>query len=335
MISSVIKVLFHRLILLSITISSVQAVYAEEELWQFNHTLETNLQTYNGAADRKDSHSAGYYISADYLDTGNLAFSYNNTSVNLGNNSYITENLYFLSGEYHQYPDSLPGKLSLRFDSYFGKDTLEYSISAPPPTTPGPGQGPGYGKINNHRAASDTVKESIDINTYYFQCAFINYKKTFYTDIGYAFTEYSATSNTVVKQITPSVGFGWNDSYDWIQLRVYFIELQKDTSAFNEDKFESLETKYTHWLPDKASSKLEFIRFTLLSGKRVLAVDPDTTTIYSITDLHKTSFSSSLQWKTTKNRKIQAAIQYDQYHNSILADNYDSYLFYINLQFRN
>lgn len=335
MISLIIKFLFKRLLLLSITITAVQSVYAEEDLWQLNHTLQTNLQTYDGTADRKNAHSAGYYISADYLDSGNLSFSYNNTSVNLGNNAYITENLYFLSGEYHQYPDSMPGKLSLRFDSYFGKDTLEYSLSSPPPTTPGPGQGPGHGKVKTNRAASDAVKESIDINSYYFQCAFINYKKTFYTDIGYAYSEYSATSNTIVNQITPSVGFGWNDSYDWIQWRAYFIELQKNTSAFNDDKFESIETKYTHWFPDEVSSKLEFIRFTLLSGKRVLAVDPDTTTIYSITDLHKTSISSGIQWKITKNNKILATIQYDQYRNATLADNYDSYLFYINLQFRN
>lgn len=325
--------------MLSITMTTVQIVYAEEELWQFNHTLQTNLQTYDGTPDRKNAHSAGYYISADYLDSGNLAFSYNHTLVNLGNNADVTENMYFLSGEYHQYPDSLPGKLSLRFDSYFGKDTLEYSLSSPPSTIPGPGQGPGSGpgsgKITTHRAVSDTVRESIDINTYYFQCAFINYKKTFYTDIGYAYSEYSATSNTVVNQITPSVGFGWNDSYDWIQWRAYLIELQEDTSAFNDDKFESIETKYTHWFPDEDTSKLEFIRFTLLSGKRVLAVDPDTTTIYSITDLHKTSFSSSIQWNITNNKNVLASIQYDKYRNSTSADNYDSYLFYINLQFRN
>jgi len=335
MTSLIVKFLFKRLLLLSITITTVQSVYAEEKLWQFNQTLETNLQTYDGTPDRNNANSAGYYISADYLDSGSLAFSYNNTSVNLGNNADVTENLYFLSGQYHQYPDSLPGKLSLRFDTYFGKDTLKYSLSSPPPTTPGPGQGPGYGKIKSNRAAFDAVRESININTYYFQSSFINYKKTFYTDIGYAYSEYSATSNTVVNQVTPSVGFGWNDSYDWIQWRAYFIELQKDTSAFKDDKFESIETKYTHWFPDEASSKLEFIRFSLLSGKRVLAVDPDTTTIYSITDLQKTSFSSSIQWKLTKDKKMLAAIQYDQYRNSTSADNYDSYLFYLNLQFRN
>jgi len=334
-ISPIIKFLFNRLLLLSITINTAQTVYAEEELWQFNHTLQTNLQTYNESEDRKDAQNAGYYISADYLDSGSLAFSYNHTLVNLGNNADVTENLYFLSGQYHQYPDSMPGKLSLRIDSYFGKDTLEYSLNSPPPTTPGPGQGPGHGKFKTNRAASDTVKESIDINAYYLHCAFINYKKTFYTDIGYAYSKYSAASKTIVKQITPSVGFGWNDSYDWIQWRAYFIDLQKDTSAFNDDKFESLETKYTHWFTDEVSSKLEFIRFTFLTGKRVLAVDPDTTTIYSITDLQKTSLSGSIQWKITKNKKVLAAIQYDEYRNTTLTDNYDSYLFYINLQFRN
>jgi len=322
-------------IALTLIISAASLTIYAEELWQFNQTFQTNIQTYNGTDDRKNAKNIGYMISAGYLDSGSLSFGIDHTSVNLGNNADVNEELFFLSGEYHLYPDYLPGKLTLRFDAYFGKDTLEYSLSSPPPTTPGPGPGPGFGKIKTTRAAADAVTESIDINSYYLHCAFINYKKTYYTDIGYAYSEYNATSDTIVHQITPSVGMGWNNSYDWLLGRAYIIKLDEDTPIYGEDKFESLEVKYSHWLADEPDSSIELIEFTLMSGKRVLAVDPYTTTIYSITDLQKTSLSGGIQWKLSKNTKSMAVIQYDQYQNTTLAENYESFLFYINLQFKN
>lgn len=330
MIFSVVKNISLILIILVISLTT----YAEA-LWQFDHIFQTNIQNYNGTDDRKNAKNIGYMISADYLDSASLSLGIDHTSVNLSSNADVNEELFFISGEYHLYPDSLPGKLTLRFDTYSGKDTLEYSLSSPPSTTPGPGPGPGFGKTKTSRAAADVVTETIDIDSYYLHSAFINYKKTYYTDIGYAYSIYSATSDTIVHQITPSVGLGWNNSYDWLLWRAYFIKLNEDTPAYGKEQLESLEIKYSHWLPDEPESSIELIELTFMSGERVLAVDPYTTTIYSITDMQKTSLSGGIQWKLSKNTKSMAVIQYDQYRNITLSDNYESFLFYINLQFEN
>ena len=332
--ASLLNSLFY-LLLLTTSIINDKNCYADEELWQFNHTLQSYLQTYQDTSDRKNAINTGYFISADYLDSGSLGFAYYYTLVNLSNNADVTENLFYLGGQYHIYPDSLPGKLSLRFDTYFGDEVLEYNIATPPPTIPGPGPGPGHGKINTKLANPDIIQETTDINIYYSQLSFINYKKTFYTDVGYAYSEYDSSAKTEVNQLTPTISFGWNNSYDWLQLRVYFIELKQNISTYNDDSFNSLEAKYTHWLADDSASKLEFVRFTLLSGERVLAVDPDATAVYSITDIQKTSISASVQWKLSQKTKALALIQYDQFQNATLANDYDGYLFYINIQFKN
>lgn len=323
------------LILLSASALIDKNCFADEGLWQFDHTLHTSLQPYENTSDRESSFNAGYYLSADYLDSGSIGFSYNYTLVKLSNNADVTENLFYLSGQYHLYPDSLPGKLSLRLDSYFGEDILKYNITTPPPTPPGPGPGPGMGKTNTKLANPDIVEEITGITVVYSQLSFINYKKTFYSDIGFSNSEYDNSSKTEVTQITPTISFGWNDSYDWLQLRAYFVELKQTVSAYNDDKFDSLEAKYTHWLPEDASSQLELVRFTVLSGERVLAVDPDTATVYSIIDIQKNSVSGSAQWKLSTNTKILALLQYVQYQNVSLFNNYDGYLFYVNLQFKN
>lgn len=328
--------------LLTASMLIVKNCYADDELWQFNHIFQTYLQPYENTPDRKNTSGIGYYLSADYLDSGNIAFSYNSTLVKLSNNADVTENLFYLSGQYHLYPDSLPGKLSLRLDSYFGDYTLQYNITIPPPTIPGPspgpsgpGPGPKMSNANTRLANPDIIEEKTDINILYSQLSFIDYKKTYYANIGYAYSEYDGSSKTVAIQITPTFSFSWNDSYDWLQLRAYFVELEQTASTYADDHFESLEVKYTHWIPDELPSSLELFRFSMLSGNRVLAVDPDTSSVYSITDIQKVSVSGSAQWKYSENLKILALLQYDQYQNSAVSGDYEGYLFYINLQFKN
>lgn len=311
--------------------------YADDDLWQFDNTVKTYYQDYSGTPDRSSTYNAGYMLSASYLDTGQLRFGYNYTSVSLGNNADVTENMFYISGLYHRYPDSLPGKLSFRFDIYSGEDKLKYNINTPPDTTPGPGPGPGPGKPKSktYRAATDIVSESTSIYAYFAQLAFINYKKTFYTDIGYAQSEYDASAKTDVAQLTPSVGFGWNNSYDWLHFRAYVIRLDQTVTTYESDSYDSLEAKYTHWFADEAASSIEYIRVSLLSGENLLAIDPDIAAIYSNTDIRTSSISVSVQWKLSGNRKVLAAAQYDQYRAPDLGDNFDSLLFYLNLQFLN
>ena len=131
-------------------------------------------------------------------------------------------------------------------------------------------------------------------------------------------------------QITPSFGFGWNDGYDWLQLRTYLINIDQVELSFGDDKFKSLEAKYTHWFSDSKQA-LEFVRLSLLTGERILAVDPDAAVIYSIADIQKASLAGSMQWQLSANTKTLVSIQYDQYEDANRND-YDSFLFYINLQ---
>lgn len=285
---------------------------AEEDLWSFHHTVQTHWQDYNGTASRSSAVNAGYFISADYLDTANLSFGYNSTFVNLGRDSSVTENTFYLSGLYHSYPDWLPGKLSLRFDVYSASELLKYRDTNPP---------------------KFWQRQTTDIVVSHPQLSFINYQKTFSADIGYAFSEYNSTIDTQATQLTPGIGFGWNDSFDWLRLRAFYINLSGDTSAFADVEFKSLEAKYTHWYADDINSNREFIRFTMLFGERALAVDADAAAIYSILAKQRQSISGSVQWKLSKNLKALALIQYDQYHDAIQVDDYDSVLFYINIQY--
>ena len=314
-------------VLLAGFILPVNYCLADEDIWQLKHTLQTYYQFYSSESDRSNSIAAGYFLSADYLDSGNITFGYNTTFVKFENNADDSGQFFYLSGQKHLYPDSLPGKLSLRIDTYIGEETIKFRDATASSTS-----GPGNAGKRAISLGSGIVTETTDIDVYYLGSSFINYNKTFYADIGYARSEYDGSSSIKVNQITPSIGFGWNDSYDWLQLRAYLIDADQQASSFNDDNFQALEAKYTHWYPQESRSKLEFVRLSILSGERMLAVDPDAAAIYSIADIQQASVTGSMQWQFSANAKLLALIQYDQYQDANEND-YDSFLFYINFQF--
>ena len=283
--------------------------------------------------DRSSALNAGYFLSAEYLDSGNIGFGYTTTFTKFGNNADDSGNLLYLSAQKHLYLDSLPGKLSLRGATWLGQDSIKVNGSSTTPSGPVPGPSLGKSANKSIRLDSGLIAETSDIEVYYAELAFLKYDKSFYVDTGYAHSEYDGSSLTKADQLTPGIGFGWNQSYDWLQLRSYLIKLDQQLTSSNGDRFESLELKYTHWYSDGAQSNIEFVRLSGLLGERKLAVDPDTAAIYSTTDVQKANLAASIQWKFSAHTKALALIQYDRYQDANLTD-YDSFIFYINFQFQ-
>ncbi|MDQ6990688.1 MAG: hypothetical protein Q9M11_03050, partial [Mariprofundaceae bacterium] len=54
------------------------------------------------------------------------------------------------------------------------------------------------------------------------QLSFLNYRKSFYADLGYAYSSYP--KGLSVSQLTPTVGLGFNQAADWLQMRVYWVK---------------------------------------------------------------------------------------------------------------
>jgi hypothetical protein len=291
--------------------------------WDTRNTFQGYLQSYSGADERKSTVNAGVYISADYLDFANVSVGYNYTFVDFEGSGELAEHLFYLSGRHSFFLDILPGKLTTRFDVYLGQDTLSYRIGSAP-------------SHRGHRIlpsiGSSSVEENGDITVYQPQVTFINYARTFYADIGYARSEYDNETTIKVDQVTPTVGFGWNDSYDWLQLRGYFISVDNADTAYDDDQFGSLEATYTHWFTNKGGPQMEFIRLSALTGERVLAVDPDAAAVYSTADKQTGAITASVQWKLSQSSNVLALASYGQNENNAINDNYDSLLFYINLQ---
>ena len=290
---------------------------ADTSPWQTTGTAQAYGQIYSDSDSRDNAFNAGYYAMANYLDTTRIGVGYNFTLVNLAGNADIREHLFYLSGRHSFFSDALPGKLTLRVDAYYGKDTLAYTNKS---------VGGGMGGSTN------PPDETTNITAWQPMASFINFSKTLYLDLGYARSNYDNNPDLTANQFTPTIGFGWNESYDWLQLRAYVISLDQTTASFNDDRFSSLELQYSHWFGETALPRLELLRLTLLGGERALAVDPDAGAIYSTADRQRGSLAASMQWVVSPTIKVLGLASYGRYRNDTAADDYNGLLFYINLQ---
>lgn len=301
---------------------------ASTDDWQLHGTAQAFMQFYSGTSERDSMFNAGYYLMADYLDTSTIGAGYNYTIVNLSGNSDISEHLLYLTGRHSIFPDSLPGKVTFRLDGHLGRDTISTKSTT---IAPSGGMGGGKGK-GGLTVFTSTISEDTDISAIQPMVSFINFNKSFYADLGYAFSKYDSTSDITVTQLTPTVGFGWNDSYEWLQTRAYLIKLDEDVPAFKDDRFNSVEIKYTHWFSDAAAPRLTSTGVSLLAGDRVFAVDPDAGTIYSTSNRQTGSMSAFINWQYTSTISFTGLANYSHYSNDAAATDYTGWLLYFNLQ---
>ena len=290
--------------------------------WNSTSTVQAYWQTYEETDTRENAFNVGLYLLGDYLESDTIGFGYNYTLVTLNNNADITEHLFYFTGRHAWFMDAFPGKLTLRLDAYRGEGVLAYRTNNPPT---------GMGKKFTS-GGSNTTRETTTISVIQPIISYINYNKTFYLDLGYANSSYDQNPDANVSQLTPTLGFGWSQGYNWLQLRGYFISVDDTNGIWEDDTFQSLETMYTHWFAGTHVPQIDFMRLSVLSGKRVLTVDPDAASVHSTADEQIAGVAASIQWKLTKTMRLMAFVSANQYKNDFIADEYDSQLVYLNLQ---
>jgi len=271
---------------------------AESADWQVKSDVQGSYGKYSGSIKRKSLLSAGAIISADYLEKGGFSLGGNYTKLTFNAGSNLNQQSVYGSIHYNVYLDALPGPLTLRLD--------------------------GHG-INNN----DTTGNTDNVKVIAPQISFLNYSKTFYIDLGYARSSYK--NNLTVDQWTPTLGMGFNDGADWLQVRGYFIKPSNKLRAQNVSRTSAADVKLTHWLAPDAWLGLEKVQLAGLFGDRIYAVDGDAAAVYNLADVQKGSVSLALQWKLSQSLHLMLAAGNERYLDNTINDSYNNRYAYINL----
>ena len=162
--------------------------------------------------------------------------------------------------------------------------------------------------------------------------SFLNYAKTFYADLGYAYSSYRSADSSIddidVVQWSPTLGLGFNRAYDWLQLRGYFIDLSSSNRVGAKDATSALEANWTHWFSADALLNLHNVRLTVLTGERIYAVDSDACSLCNVPDQQTGLVSVTAEWKLSEKTHVLFQGGYESYESLLLNESYSSTYLY-------
>lgn len=272
--------------------------------WSIRGDFQGLLSGNSGTTQRDALQNFGFFVRADYLERGSITAGFNDTTLGFeGEVQDIEQDNLFLSGRWHTTPDWAPGQITFRLD--------------------------GHAISNN-----DVTGETDDVTVIAPQLSFLNYQQTFYMDLGFSVSSYGdslLTPQTLeVNQLTPTLGFGFNEQRDWLQLRAYLIDLPNPQRAQNNEDTAALEIKWTHWTMAGGLLGLDNFRMSAILGERIFAVDPDAGSTYNLADLQTGGASIGGEWALNERNRILLMLGFEQYENQTINEDYRNTFMYLN-----
>ena len=276
---------------------------AAEGDWMVNATVQALAGSYEDSDARDGIYNAGILLHADYLQQAGVSFGYNRTAVNfLAADQDLDQNQFYLSGRFWVTPDWAAGRIGLRLDGHW---------------------------VDNDDSSNGTG----DLEIVAPQLSYSNLDRTFYVDLGYARSTYGEAElfagELTLDQLTPTLGFGFNEIKDWLQLRGFLIDASNPVRAQGKRDTSAVEAKWTHWFSGSGPLGLEHVTFSVLAGERLFGVDPDSAVVFNIADIQQDSLGLAGQWRLDDRNRVLLQFGYEGYRNELINNEYSSIYIYL------
>ena len=287
----------------------------------------------------------GVSTNFDYLDktSWTIGGNYNYKRYQTGLSSApsdMNEFIGFAGLAMNKYLDSYPGKITYRVDVYLGRDQYN-GITM---NSSGPGSMGGGSR-----------QVSISDNFYVISTlvSYLNNSKTFYLDLGLALSSYqsdstdlnidiahpnrnnlstsSAADDIRVTQWTPTMGWGFHNAMDWVQVRPYFLRYSSSNRVAYRKSSAAVQLQWLHWFSYDALLGLNRVNLSLVGGQRIYAVDNDSYSLYNTPDLQRTSLSLGAKWKLDEDSSIDLHAGMETYLDLVDNEDYKSQFVFVQL----
>ena len=300
------------------TDSTGTAPTVKKKTWSINVTPLASTGDYGYNSDRQSFTSYGISVGALYRERFGLTIGYSNNNLKyrdtlqgatnnpstgepwkrselhrLSVNGYqptLKQDNYYVSARYIlPQPLSKPGTLTLRLDLH---------------------------AVNN----DDNTEATDNVRAFSPRIGYLNAAKSRYYGLGYTRSNYGDSNNTTledttlnVSQLTPTFGFAFNNYYEWVQFRLYYTRNSNSTRSLDRSTNLALEGKWTHYFPTGKSKYIpKNVQAGVLLGKRQWAVDPDTFSVYNLSDVQLGGLSLGAQWGLDKHTTFLLGAGYNQ-----------------------
>ncbi len=268
-----------------------QQAYADD--WSGYADVSVIAGGYSGTTTRTAINAYGASLNLNYLEWGGMKVAGSQLTITDRGNA-IKQEAVFASIYANHFCDTLSGVFKFRLDV--------------------------------HQASlSDDFTYQDKVVAYAPQISFLNYQKSFYADLGYAVSTYDLGFE--VKQYTPTLGFGFNQGADWMQVRGYWVDATHQRTT-NVQSTQAVELKLTHWTEPGSMFSQYFVN--ALAGERIFAVDGDAAAIYSLVDKQQGGGAIGVAWQSQYVDGM-VMLSVDQYLNQATNATYINSLVYISM----
>jgi hypothetical protein len=280
------------------------SVYSESDMtFKVGHQLVDG--SYSSDSIKKSIKSSGVIFNIEYLDDVSITHTNTDTKIKFVDpDNNINQTSKFTAISYNLYSDDY-GKINLRTD---------------------------YHHIDNNDATGAT--DDVRINSY--QASVFPYDDSYYAEIGFSKSKYPYIGN--IDHLTPLTIKQLNISYaksltgaDWFTLKAYRVNSSDKDRSHNKENYNALEAKYKYFLAENPIA-VNNLEFSILSGRRIFAVDGAAGSAYNMGDLQIGSVGLSAEWIFSENTNLLSSVSREKYQTD--ADvNYTGNYKYLNFNY--
>ena len=272
--------------------------------WYMSATASIAPGSYSGSVERNALLSAGVVLNADYLEDVSIAFSFNNATIDFvpagGADPDINQNAIAGRVQYHAYSDWFNGKVT--------------------------------SQLTVHTISNDDATGATDgVTVIAPKIAYMNYRNDLYMSLEWVNSDYSKNGNLAVSQITPSIGFSFNNTADWLTIRMDFISSNDSTLTQGDDSYASATATWIHWLQPNAVLGINNVSLGLLVGERIFAVDNDAFAVYNLADVQTGALTLSAGWQFGSEYTLVSMLGIGNYENKTINNSYKQQYLYFGL----
>lgn len=257
--------------------------------WYFNTAATFTQGVYTNSQLRETLTDIGAVVSAEYLDRGGLTLGLNQIFIGMTGVETTSQQTQMLSGRLPFWLDSLPGKWSARLDLH-------------------------------HLDNNDPTGATAGVYAMAPQLSWLAEDASVYADLGYAQSRYTNGLSPI--QLTPTVGFAFNDMSEWLQIRGYQVLGLDATLASNRTATTAVDVKWTHYLRPASPFVPRSMALNVSVGERIFAVDMDAQSVANLTDVNTGAVSLWSNWKLTDSSDLLVVLGQSRFENVTSNYNY-------------
>ena len=265
---------------------SVPTMGVAQDNWQFSSAVNAMSGDYDGSLFMKKQRGQGVRLTAERPNEGGFSSGFQSTHVDMQPfvpKATQEQNNWLFSGYGYVPSPSLSGRWKLQLDV--------------------------------HRVFNDALQGNSDgVTAVVPQVSWVSFQRPLTFDVSYAHSRYQNTP--AIHQISPSMGFGFNNQQNWFQLRGYLIQnldpklsMGMSSSHATDFRFTQFFQSASLWVPQSVTVGLE-------RGKKIYFVDAVTQTVHNLPMRNDGGESIAAVWKLGQKTQIKVQLQQTCYFSN-------------------